>query len=201
VLLWGFSQGGHAVLAAAELAGQLAPDADLRGVAAAAPVSDVTAFLERSMQPTQLGVALSILRGAVLAAPELVADEVLTDEGYEVFARLDRLCIAEAVIEAESAVEAIIEHDPTQVVTWREVTDAQRVGDRTSDAPVLLLQGAADQIIPAADTRALQQRLCRLGVAVQLVERHGEDHAVTPQPDLVRWFAARLAGDPPPSTC
>jgi hypothetical protein len=189
------------VLAAAELAGELAPDTDVRGVAAAAPVSDVTAFLDRSLQPTQLGVALSILRGAVLADPDLDADEVLTDEGRAVFDRLDGLCIAEAVIEAESPVDAIIERDPTQVATWRDVTDAQRVGDRSPGAPVLLLQGAEDQIIPASDSRALHQRLCGLGVAVQLVERRGEDHAVTPQPDLVRWFAARLAGAPPPTSC
>lgn len=44
-VVWGHSQGGHAALAASQIAAEYAPQLDVRGVAAISPVSDLTALV------------------------------------------------------------------------------------------------------------------------------------------------------------
>ncbi len=201
VVLWGLSQGGHAVLAAAERATTEAPDLDVRGVAVAAPVSDVTGFLERSRHPDQLGVLIAIVHGARLAEPDLDPAAILTPIGLEVLDAVDRSCISELITAANRPLDELLLADPAEDPAWREVLDAQRPGDAGTGMPVLVLHGAADEIIPVSDSEALVERLCAAGDPVRFVVRPGDGHGVATGEDLTGWIEARVTGAPAPSDC
>jgi alpha-beta hydrolase superfamily lysophospholipase len=72
----------------------------------------------------------------------------------------------------------------------------------TAEAPVLLLQGEADDTVPAVATELLTTSLCEAGEAatMELYPGFGHDEVLDPSlPDMVAWIATRLAGDPPPA--
>ena len=71
-------------------------------------------------------------------------------------------------------------------------------------APVLVVQGTADPLVPIATTEAFVQRLCLLGSDVQLNLYPEVGHGAViakAMPDMLAWIADRQAGEPASSTC
>jgi fermentation-respiration switch protein FrsA (DUF1100 family) len=72
-------------------------------------------------------------------------------------------------------------------------------------APLLIVQGTADNQVPAALTDDfVSQIACPLGDIVEYVHYPGAGHdGVTYEavPRIVAWMGARRAGEPAPSTC
>jgi len=204
VVLWGFSQGGHAVGFAAELAPELAADLDVRGVALAAPVSDVANFAERAAaRHDQLGVLATILVGQQAADPTLDLSSVLGPSAVSELDTIEGLCIGEVnrafgeLDQRTATVTGALDRD----LRWQEALDDDRLGDAPMTVPALVVQGTADHIVDPADTRALVGRWCALGGQVTEVRRDGEGHAVPVSDVLVPWIDAVLAGDMVPSAC
>jgi hypothetical protein len=74
-----------------------------------------------------------------------------------------------------------------------------------TDSPVLVVHSAADDVVPAALSQVLVQRMCVEGqVAERRVYDKGQGH-VQAVPDAVsdafEWLQQRAAGDEPASTC
>lgn len=202
VLLWGFSQGGHAAAFAGELAPTYAPELRLAGVAMAAPVSDVAHFARRSETwPAQMGVLVSIAAGFASAYPELRIEDVLTDEGVADVGRLEDLCIAEVNVLYDRPVEATLRRTPRELPGWQERLEESRAGRRPIGVPLLVIQGDADEIIDPADTTTLVANYCRQGMDVSYSVRPGENHGVLTSDVLLPWLRARVAGDRAPSSC
>lgn len=192
IVLWGFSQGGHAALAAAELAGKMAPELDIRGVAAAAPVADPAAFLERSLHPEQLGVAVAISHGAMLAEPSLEPEEAFTREGVELVESQPSSCIAETIAEANRPVSELIRVNPLELRPWAEVLREQRIGDSGIGVPVLLIHGELDEVVPVTESEELLGRLCERSEVVAMLVRQTDGHGVEPMPELQDWIRDRM---------
>ena len=78
--LWGESQGGHAVLSAAQLATEgYAPDLDLVGVAAGAPATDLAPLMTAALtRPAGKVLASQAVAQWTTAYPELSFDEAIT---------------------------------------------------------------------------------------------------------------------------
>ena len=75
---------------------------------------------------------------------------------------------------------------------------------RRHPAPIFLAQDADDDRVTPAVTRALVQRLCRLGDTVELHTYQHAGHFDIPEvasPDVLAWIGERLAGRPARSTC
>jgi predicted esterase len=73
-----------------------------------------------------------------------------------------------------------------------------------TEAPILLLQGQADTIVPILLTNALYERLCDVGSQVdyRVFEGFGHNESTKENmPLLMEWTAARFAGDPATTTC
>jgi dipeptidyl aminopeptidase/acylaminoacyl peptidase len=60
------------------------------------------------------------------------------------------------------------------------------------NVPVLLLQGAADPVVPAEQARGMAQRLQELGKPVTVIEFAGEGHGFRRAENLVRAYHAEL---------
>lgn len=195
VVLWGFSQGGHAAAHAAQMAPTETPALDLWAVAVAAPVSDVTHFSERAERRSdQLGVLVTIVAGFVAAYPEIDPTAVLTADAWAGAGLLEEACIGEVV----AAYDRPVAHVSAAPVTADPAMGARlaenQAGTSRVDVPVLVVQGTDDDIVDPADTSALVDRWCALGVAVDHVERPGASHGVPVEDLVVPWLADRLRG-------
>ena len=202
VVIWGFSQGGHAAAFAGELAPAYAPELAVVGVAVAAPVSDVAGFTRRAEQRNdQLGVVLTIVNGFAAAYPELDPAAVLTAEGRAALEQVEHRCIGEINEFADRPVADIIAVAPTEDPAFAARFAENRAGDAPIGVPVLVVQGADDDIVDPAATAALVDRYCALGVPVRAEVRPGVGHGVLAPDPFLGWIGERLAGAPATSTC
>ena len=202
VVVWGFSQGGHAGAFAAELAPTYAPELNLVGVALAAPVSDVAGFTRRAEQmDDQLGVVLTVVNGFAAAYPELDPSTVLTPAGVEAMGEVEHRCIGEINEYADRPVAEIIATPPTADPAFAARFDESRAGDRPIGVPLLVVQGDADDIVDPAATAALVERYCTLGVTTRYDVVAGVDHGVLTAEPFLSWISDRFAAKDAPSTC
>lgn len=216
--LWGYSQGGGATGAAAELVDDYAPDLGVRGAYVGAPPADLavtTAHIDGSRLSGAIGYAIN---GLVAAYPE-IADQVdaeLSEEGREMLAAVATQCNAETVDRYAGRDSTAFTKDGVPVETlldrepFRTVLAAQRIGDRRPDVPVFVVTGDHDDIVPAETVRTLAADWCTRGGAVTFrdypIPAAGPtvDHvAAMPvsAPEAVPWLTDRLAGVPDAGEC
>jgi acetyl esterase/lipase len=202
VVLAGFSQGGHAVLWAAQRAPEYAPELDIRGVQAVSPVTDVPAFAERAEgMDEQFGVLVTIVYGMQQAHPDLDLAEVLTPEALDLLPSLEDQCIGDVVITYTRPVGGLLRASPRSLPGWQERLTENTAGQVALDLPVHVVQGADDPIVHERVTAELVHRLCAAGDPVSYDVIEGADHAVLTPERSLPWIEDRLAGDPPPNTC
>jgi len=202
VYFWGFSQGGHAAAFAGELAASYAPEIPIKGVALAAPVSNVAHFVRRSETwPAQMGVLVAIASGFSVAYPELDVNQVLTDAAAADLPQLEELCISEVNALFDRPVSDSLRTSPRELPGWSGRLEESRAGQRPTGAPVLVIQGDQDDIIDPADTTTLVANYCRLGERVSYVVRRGENHGILRGTEILPWLRDRQAGLPAPSSC
>lgn len=200
VVLIGGSQGGHAVLWASQLAATAAPDLDIVGTVAFAPAGDLAAVA---------GFERSDLAGP----PAWSSAVTLVDAWSHVYGlSTDVLSpTARALLpQLETACHVDVAAQPT-VVDIRTLPDwAARLAENTpgavgTKAPILYVQGTADEQIPVESARLEVARLCSIGDVVDYRELPGADHAGSASASSLlaaaSWALDRLAGKPADSTC
>jgi alpha-beta hydrolase superfamily lysophospholipase len=211
VAIDGHSQGGHAALFAGQLAHTYAPELDVVGAVAIAPVSSVA-----SLAPSVPGTAPDV--GAVVAImaltawsktyPDMPLDLALTGEaGDRADATIATECAA-AVSNAFSDTPADQIFQPgwsAKPVVASHVAANDPGAVRTA-SPILVVQGAADPLITAPTTEALvDQRLCAAQHdTVRFDLYQGDDHGTvlsTSGAQVAKWIAARFAGTRAVGTC
>jgi len=201
VALLGHSQGGHAALAAAERASTWAPELDLLGTAAIAPVADLDLVLP-VLFDSEIGIPLGIYVavGWSAAHPELSPADLLSDEGLELLDDAARTCVREfEQTVGEEDAEALRIGRPAELAAW-----AARIEDSTIDAarvagPVLVAQGGRDELVPARLVDPLTDRLCQRGEPVRYLRHGTADHESivgATMPAVQRWLASLREGDP-----
>ncbi|MFE5477378.1 lipase family protein [Nocardia sp. NPDC056541] len=224
VLFWGYSQGGHAAGAAAERVGDYAPELDLRGSYVGAVPGDLmtlAAYADGTGLSGAFGYMLNSMR-AVYPETVAVLDAELNEQGKAMLADTAGQCGAETVLRygfqrtenwttsKRPLFPDVIAADPR---TLRALDD-QRLGDRRPTAPVLLLTGDADDIVPASAVRDLAARWCAQGATVQLLDLrdippvlpgtiigHAVNSVAFQATTAIPWIDDRAADLPAPSTC
>ncbi|GAB7044770.1 MULTISPECIES: lipase family protein [Catenuloplanes] len=218
--LYGYSQGGGATAAAAELHSTYAPDVPLRATYAGAPPADlaqVTAAIDGSELLGALGWSVN---GFLQSRPDLapLVDRYLNDTGRAVLADLSTMCVGDAILTyagrrsttwttgGESVAE-IIAAEPV----LRDFVDDQLIGTRRPTGVVRVATGVNDNLVPHAQARAMATAWCGLGGAVvyapvtlppgssALLNHFGP--LLTDQDTAVRWLSHRLAGFPATTNC
>jgi Secretory lipase len=203
VVLHGHSEGGHAVLWAAELAPTYAPELQVLGVAASAPGAELAAGLrvEAAAGPATLTSGAMLLVVAWSDAYRVPLD-VLTPAGRKAVGRARSSCLLELM--ADPPVVAVRPRDLLTTPPWPTLLARNTPGKAATPAPLLIAQGADDDRVTPAVTRALVGRLCRLGDTVELRTYQGVGHFDVLQvasTDMVAWTGERLASRPARSTC
>lgn len=212
-VVWGHSQGGHAALWTGQLAAEYAPDVPLRGVAALAPASDLTAFAGELNSITGGSVFASYVIAAFSQTyPDVSFDRYVRPAARVLVRQMATRCLAEPGILVSVLSALSLAKDP---VIWSQDPVSGPLGARLAanvptgriPAPVLIAQGQADTLILPAMQRQYVQGRCSAGQQLDYRTYPGRDHVSLVQPDspliadLLSWTADRFAGKPAPDDC
>jgi alpha-beta hydrolase superfamily lysophospholipase len=205
VVLWGHSQGGHAVLFARQLAPDYAPDLELHGVAAAAPVTNLVAFLLPGLtQEFHFAFLAEALLAWSRVYDELDLRDVVDVEDAERVRLARQACTADVTVHLGKPLEEVIRRDPVNEPRWQEAIRLNSVHATGGDVPVLLTHGTIDVVVPVSGTDELFDRYCELGVPTRYVRSDAWAHTgayVLNAKSIMNWLQARVAEESPPDDC
>lgn len=209
-ILWGHSQGGHAVLWAAGLWNDYAPDLPLQAALAFAPGSDVPVGLE-NWASSRLTNIFSAYAAAVDSAHyEDVEDAVRPGALATAKAYADR-CLSEPGTALTLTASLLQER-----TIWRRGALEGQLGTRAQEntptstpaGPALLLQGEEDTAVAAAMQGGYVSDRCADDWPLEYRTYEGLDHVPLVEPgspaitDALGWTASLFAGEPPTAgTC
>ncbi|MFC7815368.1 MULTISPECIES: lipase family protein [unclassified Streptomyces] len=218
--LFGYSQGGGATAAAAELQPSYAPDVTLAGTYAGAPPADLAEVTE-AIDGSDLAGALGwSLNGFLQSEPALrpIADRYIDPAGEEALKDLSTMCVGDALLayggdsstawtKGGQSISDVIRAEPALQAFLAE----QRIGELRPAGPVRVATGTADDLVPHDQSRQLAVDWCRKGAKVTY------DPVVLPgvgsgllnhfaplladQGEAISWLTDRLSGEPARSNC
>ncbi|MGW0078060.1 lipase family protein [Streptomyces cellulosae] len=219
--MYGYSQGGGASAAAAELHSTYAPEVPLAGTYSGAPPADLTE-VTKGVDGSALAGALGwSINGFAQTAPALrdVVEANLNDAGRKALKDISTTCVGDAILgyaftkstkwtKSGKSVGEIIAGEPAT----QAVLDDQRLGRLKPTGPVRLATGTKDDIVPHAQARQLAVDWCEKGADVtykavrlpNLGDKLLTNHLVpllTDQGDAVEWLTDRLKGKATSSSC
>ncbi|MEU9734331.1 lipase family protein [Streptomyces sp. NPDC048002] len=219
--LYGYSQGGGASAAAAELQSSYAPDVPLAGTYAGAPPADLTSTMKGIDGSALAGALAWSINGFAQADADLraVIEANVNDTGKAALKDASTMCVGDAIFgygftnstkwtKSGKSVADIIAADPRA----QAALDRQRIGTLKPSGPVRVVTGTQDDIVPHAQARQLAKDWCAKGgnvtydamVLPNLGDKILTNHLVpliTDQGDAVSWLTDRLSGKPTTSNC
>jgi pimeloyl-ACP methyl ester carboxylesterase len=200
LVLWGHSQGGQAVLFAAASAAEYAPEFDLRGVAVAAPATDLGELLKADIGDVS-GVTIGSYAFAAFASvygpttPGAALDTILTPEAAAVNDRMAALCLFGQNKELHEIGEPLIGHylsaDPNTTEPWADLLAQNSPGAAKLPVPLFVAQGDDDELVRPEITASFVARQRSLGAEVAFEKIEGTGHglvAVRALPQLMAWL-------------
>lgn len=213
VVLWGHSQGGQAVLFAAERASSYAPELKLQGVAVAAPAANLNALMTDDIIDLS-GVtiaSLAIPAYTVAYADRYTADEItaiLTPAGAKATPEMAELCLLTQTKElhaiADPLVGGYVTSDPATTEPWKTLLEENSAGQRPVTVPVFIGQGEADELVRPSATEGYVELLCSQNADVTFHRYPDIDHglaAYAALPDLLLWLPTLGGGREPAGSC
>jgi pimeloyl-ACP methyl ester carboxylesterase len=205
-LVYGHSQGGQAALFAGQIAPSYAPELHLVGVTAVAPVADVTAMVPvATTVPVLLGYDVMTAVGFRAAYPNVDLSTVLGPDALNNLNVVDRRCSDDVVdYFAQFPPSQVIAHNPLDVPVLAQLLQQNTAGGVHVAVPQFIVQGDLDALVPKMVTDRYIARACSQGDQVLYRVYPGQDHITARDvsvPDVEAWLAARLAGQPAPSSC
>lgn len=219
VAFWGWlAGGGHAALAAAELAGAYAPELNVVGTYANGATTDLPSMLP-PLDGNQLAGSLGwVLRGIQEAYPDMtqpIADS-LTPRGVEMLANTSRQCMIQTGINyAFRHLQPWFKKDLYQSVREEPLSSIlamQRIGNVKPTGPVYLSHNRWDSFAPYESVVATARDWCALGADVTLwtneqppfLNKTDTNSLLTAFVDgerSIAWIADRFNGVPTSPTC
>lgn len=178
VVLAGHSQGGHATLWAASLASRYAPNLDVRGAIAFAPVSHLADDI-RVDTTFPRGLMAMVLRGAQIAQPSLHVGSLLSPAAAALFPQTLTRCLGKlGAADSYGALPRAQFYRPGAKLgpVYRELDRNDTVGLRIR-VPTRIEQGLADVIVLPAYTRQLERSLRAAGDPATLATYRGASHS------------------------
>ena len=219
VALWGYSQGGHAAGAAAELASSYAPELPIVGAFVGAPAPNLFDLAEYGDGSVLSGGIGWVVSGLMAAYPDR-ADELLSifnAQGRELLARSQEYCVYDALRMNPFGSTTSYTRDGQPISAYLDteplatLAAAQSLGTLTPSMPIYLAQNAGDDFVAARGTAALGRDWCAGGATVQsllvpipeILPKTGLGHILgipTFLPAL-QWLEGRFDKIPAPSSC
>lgn len=175
LVLWGYSQGGGATAASAEMQPDYAPELNLKGTWAGGPVADLAAILERIDGSLISGAIGFAVNGMLARYPELqkAVDRVTSPAGRAMLDTLSNECIGDIIVRHPFLRTSSLTNDGRSLTTHLQaipeaapVLAELRVGSLTPATPVLITSGRNDDTVPYGQARHLAEEWCAKGATV-----------------------------------
>jgi pimeloyl-ACP methyl ester carboxylesterase len=205
VVLWGYSQGGQAAMAAGAQAADYAPELRIRGVVATAPLADLPASLATLQGGTDgVGYLLLAMIGLADTDPTIDLTRYLTPVGRRLLATAYDRCAGDVMTASVgTSISMAFTTDPLADPRFASGFARQRDDVIRRMAPTLLLQGDRDVVIRPSVTDRVVSRLCDRGTTVDYRRFPSADHGSilgVSMTDLMTWVAQRFAASTPAVT-
>lgn len=195
VVLWGHSQGGQAVLFAAQLAASYAPDLDLRAAAVAAPATDLASLLRADIGDVS---GVSIASYAFTAFSD-VYDEplqsILTPAAVDALPAMAGFCLLtqNAALHdvAKPLIGKFLTADPETTQPWAGLLAQNTPGASRIGVPLFVAQGLSDELVRPSATDAFVAREKAEGGAVTYDRIPGATHGTVANkamPRVLEWL-------------
>lgn len=210
MVVWGYSQGGHAALWTGIVGPRYAPDLEILGIAAIAPAANVKNILAMNVEvDKRFGpyIALSYSR----FYPDITFEQALRPEALDAARQIVNLCDFVPPEDSER-LEALARtfNGPALATSSNKALQArleQNTPDSPINAPVVIAQGLSDNVVPPRATDAYVEERCSAGQRLEYWTFTGRDHDTIVQPGtpleelLIRWTKARFANEPQAGGC
>ena len=210
MVVWGYSQGGHAALWTGIVGPRYAPDLEILGVAAIAAATNIKNILAMNVEadkPFGPYLALSYSR----FYPDITFEQALRPEALDAAREIVKLCCFLPPEDQERIEALLATFDGPALATSSNKALQARLEQNTPDspikAPVVIAQGLSDSIVPLAANDAYVEERCAAGQRLEYWIFAGRDHLTIVQPGtpleelLIKWTSARFANEPQASGC
>ena len=210
VVVWGYSQGGHAALWTGIVALRYAPDLEIRGVAAIAPAANIKGILAMNVEmDKRFGPYLA--RSYSRFYPDITFEQAIRPEALDAARQIANLCdfLPPEDPERIEALAATFE-GPALATSSNKALQARLEQNTAGDsiqAPVIIAQGLSDMVVPPSATDAYVEERCAAGQRLEYWTFAGRDHLTIIQPGtpledlLIMWTTARFANEPQATGC
>jgi pimeloyl-ACP methyl ester carboxylesterase len=209
VVVFGYSQGGQAALFAGQIAQSYAPELFLAGVVAVAPVASLTELapaVPRGLTDEDAGFVAMALYAWSATYGNFGLPAVLTRAGLRDTAVIASSCSSPvgSVYDA-TATDLLFRPGWSENPMVRSDDAVNQPGGSPISAPVLVVQGTDDSLVPYAATSNLVVALCRQqhdAVRYAPIAGAGHDGALTDgSTTILRWISGRVDRKPAADTC
>jgi pimeloyl-ACP methyl ester carboxylesterase len=203
----GASQGGHSAMFASQMAPDYAPELTLVGTVTQAGAFDLAGILESHMDDRGSGILFPYVFYAWNSAyPDVSLDGVIEPAYQQRIEQLAHTCattpLAYLSREGIPTASEFLAIDPTTTEPWSSLIE-ENTPTGPVDAPLLLVHGTADEVIPFQGSVDEAARRCAAGEDVTFLQYLETNHAAVPQSMLTAlgWVVDRFAGAPSTSNC
>ena len=210
VVVWGYSQGGHAALWTGIIGPRYAPELEIRGVGAIAPAANIKNILATNVEmDKRFGPYLA--RSYSRFYPDITFEEAVRPEALDAARQMINLCDFLPPEDPER-IEALAATfgGPALATSSNKALQArleQNAANGSIQAPVVIAQGLSDVVVPPSATDAYVEERCAAGQRLEYWTFAGRDHLTIIQPGtpledwLIKWTTARFANEPQPTGC
>jgi pimeloyl-ACP methyl ester carboxylesterase len=210
MVIWGYSQGGHAALWTGIVGPRYAQDLEIIGVAAIAPPANIRNALAMNVEADKrFGPYLALSYSRFY--PDITFEQALRPEALDAARQIVNLCCFLPPEDAERIQALAATFDGPALATSSNKALQARLEQNTADglitAPVVIAQGLSDVVVPSSATDAYVEERCSAGQRLEYWTFAGRDHLTIVQPGspleelLIKWTTARFADVPQASGC
>jgi pimeloyl-ACP methyl ester carboxylesterase len=210
MVVWGYSQGGHAALWTGIVGSRYAPDLEICGVGAIAPSANIRNIFGMNVAiDKRFGPYLALSYSRFYA--DIIFEQALRPEALDAARQIVNLCDFFPPEDSEriEALAATFE-GPALATSSNKALQArleQNAADGVIKAPVVIAQGLLDTAVPPPATDAYVEERCSAGQRLEYWTFAGRDHFTIVQPGtpleeaLIAWTTARFANEPQATGC
>lgn len=199
--LWGYSGGSLSSGFAAEAQPSYAPELEISGAALGGTVPNILSVIDVTNKGLFAGLIPSGVQGLANEYPELkdLVDKSLTDDGKKEFDKTKNLCLPGDITTyaGKDVYKFVKDRNVFTSPIAKKVLDANKMGNRVPEIPLLVYKAGADEVSSANETDALVDSYCHGGATVDYKRDESADHialAVLGVPDALIWLTDRFNG-------
>jgi pimeloyl-ACP methyl ester carboxylesterase len=208
-MAFGVSQGGQAAWAADELAENAGQGLHLVGAVSVSPAADIEGLADAAMSGTLTTAQMLALQAYLASLKSEYPDFALDDyrrgtvrDRWDAFSACQGPAAENRTeLAAHLGADDLRPASPAAAQTLRGYLQKTNLPQGPTAAPMLVVYGARDQLIPPDWTERAVQRACMMGDAIELDVRSDEASSDLDMPSALAWMRDRFAGAPARDDC